>query len=163
VTAGGAAGRAGDAAQFASPALEGGNLISKVHMLGGRVFTQILKRHGVTDLNPAQGRIVYELWKQDNISQRQLSERTRLDKSTLTLMLDRLEQQGQLVRVADAADGRRRIIRLTEKNRAAHAAYLAASHEMLEIFYAGLPPEEVEAFERTLRHVMANLDEACVP
>jgi DNA-binding MarR family transcriptional regulator len=155
--------RSGDAAQSAAPALEGGNLISKAHMLGGRVFTQVLKRHGVTDLNPAQGRIVYELWRQDNISQRQLSERTRLDKSTLTLMLDRLERQGQLVRVADAADGRRRIIRLTEKNRAAHAAYLAASREMLDIFYAGLSAEEVETFERTLRHVIANLDKASMP
>jgi DNA-binding MarR family transcriptional regulator len=112
----------------------------------------------VDDLNPAQGRIVYALWKEDGISQGQLAARTRLDKSTLALMLDRLETQGQLRRERDSQDARRRIVRLTAKNRAMHAAYARASVEMAGIFYRGLTVREVDAFEATLRRILRNLE-----
>ena len=141
-----------------APALEGGNLIAKAHVLGGRVFARILKERGIAELNPAQGRIIYELWKEDGISQAALSSRTKLDKSTLALMLDRLEQQGQVLRERDQADARRHFVRLTEKNRAAHGSYLAASQEMIAVFYAGVSPEEIQAFESTLRRIIANLE-----
>ncbi len=139
---------------------EGGNLVAKIHQLGGRVFARILKAHGVEELNPAQGRIIYELWKEDGISQAQLASRTRLDKSTLTLMLDRLESQGQLRRESDPRDARRRIVTLTARNRVLHAAYARASKEMTAIFYRGMTEAEIDAFEATLRDILRNLETA---
>jgi DNA-binding MarR family transcriptional regulator len=139
---------------------EGGNLVAQVHQLSGRIFARILKAHGVDDLNPAQGRIIYELWKEDGVSQATLASRTRLDKSTLTLMLERLEAQGQLRRQADPSDGRRRIVRLTAKNRAMHAAYTRASAEMVRLFYRGMTEREADAFEAMLRRILANLEAA---
>jgi DNA-binding MarR family transcriptional regulator len=139
---------------------EGGNLISKVHQLAGRLFARVLKEHGVDELNPAQGRIIYELWKEDGISQAQLAARTKLDKSTLALMLDRLERQHQVLRDRDPHDARRRVLRLTEKNRAMHAAYSAASKQMVSLFYRGLSDPEIDAFEETIRKVLANLEDA---
>ncbi len=139
---------------------EGGNLISKVHQLSGRLFARILKEHGVNELNPAQGRIIYELWREDGISHGQLAARTKLDKSTLALMLERLERQGQLRRNRDPQDARRRVLRLTEKNRAVHAAYEAASKEMVSVFYRGLPEAGIDAFEASLRKILANVESA---
>jgi MarR family transcriptional regulator, organic hydroperoxide resistance regulator len=144
----------------AARAHEGGTLVAQVHHLAGRVFGRILRSHGVDDLNPAQGRIVYALWKEDAVSQATLAARTRLDKSTLALMLDRLEMQGHVRRQQDPRDGRRRIIRLTAKNRAMHAAYTRASAEMVAIFYRGMADRDVEAFEVALRKVLANLEAA---
>jgi MarR family transcriptional regulator, organic hydroperoxide resistance regulator len=141
-----------------APPREGGNLVAKIHQLSGRVFARILRAHGVHELNPAQGRIIYELWKEDGISQAQLAARTRLDKSTLTLMLNRLEKQGQLRRSQDRRDARRRIVELTPRNRGMHAAYTAASREMVSIFYNGLPDREIERFESTLRAILTNLE-----
>ncbi len=139
---------------------EGGNLISKVHQLAGRLFARVLKEHGVEELNPAQGRIIYELWREDGISQAELGARTKLDKSTLALMLGRLEQHGQLRREQHPTDRRRRVLRLTEKNRALHAAYLAASRDMSSYFYRGLSSAEIDAFEATLRKILASLEGA---
>ncbi len=139
---------------------EGGSLISKAHQLAQRVFSRVLKKHGIEELNPAQGRIIYELWKKDGITQAGLADRTKLDKSTLTLMLDRLEAQGQILREADPADARRRIIRLTPANRALHAAYRAASDEMIALYYRGFTRAEVDAFEAALRKTVENLEEA---
>lgn len=141
-------------------AREGGVLVAQVHQLAGRVFSRILRDHGIEDLNPAQGRIVYALWKESPLSQARLSERTRLDKSTLALMLERLEAAGQVERVTDPADSRRKLVSLTDANRKMHAAYLAASEEMLAVFYRGFSPEEIDAFESALRRLLSNLEVA---
>jgi len=137
---------------------EGGNLVSKVHQISGRVFARILKEHGIDELNPAQGRILYVLWMEDAITQAELAARTKLDKSTLTLMLDRLEEQGQIVRERDPEDSRRRLVRTTERNRALHGAYALASGEMNALFYRGLSESEIDAFEQTLLKILSNLE-----
>lgn len=137
---------------------EGGSLVSKVHQVSARAFARILKDHGIDGLNPAQGRIVFELWKKDPLSQTELAARTRLDKSTLALMLDRLEERGQVERTRDPADSRKRLVRATEANRALHAEYELASREMTRLFYKGIPETEIDAFEATLRKVLANLE-----
>ncbi|MBK8802430.1 MAG: MarR family transcriptional regulator [Fibrobacteres bacterium] len=145
---------------MAGKAREGGLLLAQVHQLSGRVFARVLKRHGLDELNPAQGRIVYALWKHGSQSQTALCERTRLDKSTLALMLDRLEADGQLVRKADPMDGRRRLVSLTAKNLALHESYAKASAEMSSLFYSGLSSAEMEQFEATLAKIRTNLETA---
>lgn len=139
---------------------EGGLLVSQVHQLAGRVFARVLRRHGIEEMNPAQGRVAYALWKEDGLSQGELAARTRLDKSTLALMLERLENEGQIVRERDPRDARRRIVRLTPRNRALHGAYLLASAEMLALFYRGIPGQAIDLFEETLRRIATNLAEA---
>ena len=143
-----------------APGREGGNLVAQVHQLAGRLFARVLKEHGVDALNPGQGRIVYELWKEDGISQVQLAARTKLDKSTLTLMLDRLERAGHVRRDGDPRDGRLRVIHLTDKNRGMHTAYTGASRTMLALFYRGFSRGEIDRFESTLKRVVANLEKA---
>lgn len=101
---------------------------------------------------------MYALWKKEPLSQRQLAERTRLDKSTLTAMLERLETAGQIVRKPDPKDRRSKLVHLTERNRALHGAYMDASMEMLGIYYEGITESEIEAFERTLRRILGNLE-----
>lgn len=131
--------------------------------MSGRVFSRVLKKHGIEDLNPAQGRILFVLWQHDGITQTELADRTKLDKSTLAIMLDRLVDDGQVERVRDESDARRRIIRTTEKNRALHGAYAEASDEMTEIFYRGISGTEIDRFERTLGKILANLEDAPRP
>ena len=51
----------------------GGNLISQVKQVGGRVFEKILVQSGVSEFNGAQGRILYVLWESDGIPITKLS------------------------------------------------------------------------------------------
>jgi MarR family transcriptional regulator, organic hydroperoxide resistance regulator len=141
-------------------ARDGGSLVSQVHQVSGRVFSRVLKKHGIEDLNPAQGRILFVLWQHDGITQTELAERTKLDKSTLTIMLDRLVEDGQVERVRDESDARKRLIRTTKKNRSLHGAYAKASDEMTELYYRGISDTEIDRFERTLGKILANLEEA---
>jgi DNA-binding MarR family transcriptional regulator len=139
---------------------EGGNLIAQAHRLAARIFARVLKEHGVDELNPAQARILYELWKEDGLVQGELARRTKLDKSSLALALDRMETEGRIRRETMESDGRRRrVFRSTATNRM-RGAYDAASAEMTAIFYAGMGAKEIDAFESSLRKVIANLEAA---
>jgi DNA-binding MarR family transcriptional regulator len=135
---------------------EGGFLLSKVHQLMGRVFNRLLKEHGI-EFNSAQGRILFVLWETDSISITQLAQATKLSKSTLTSMLDRLEEAGHLRREPSPEDRRITLITLTERNRLLRDRYDQVSGEMTELFYKDFSPEEVTAFEDYLRRVLENL------
>lgn len=139
---------------------QGGFLIAKVHHLAGRIFALKLKNHGLGEINPAQGRILFTLWEHDGIPIQELATRTALGKSTLTSMLDRLEEAGYLVRTLSAEDRRQTLIKLTEKDRALREVYARVSEEMNTLFYAGFAVTEIERFEEYLARILDNLTAA---
>ncbi len=136
---------------------EGGFLIAKIHQLSNRIFTKKLKEYGLDELNSAQGRIMFVLWREDNISIHELSKKTQLSKSTLTSMLDRLEKAGFIKRVHSSKDRREIIIKLTEKNISLQDKYVDVSKEMTKLFYNKLSEVEIDEFENYLRRILDNL------
>lgn len=138
---------------------EGGFLISGIKQVGGRLFEKLLAQAGVDAFNGAQGRILYVLWQEENIPIVQLARATGLAKTTLTSMLDRMEEAGLVKRVFDRGDRRRIRIALTEKARALSDRYDRVSAEMNELYYAGFTDAEILAFENGLRRVLQNLKE----
>jgi hypothetical protein len=46
---------------------EGGFLIAPVHQVAGRVFARLLKDHGIEEINPPLGRMLFVLWQEDGI------------------------------------------------------------------------------------------------
>lgn len=138
------------------PTREGGFLIAKIHQLAGRIFAQKLKEHQI-EINPSQGRILFVLWQHDGIPINELAHKTSLGKSTLTSMLDRLEDAGYVRRVPSRKDRRKILIERTEKDRALQGLYNQVSQEMIELFYNGFSEREIDVFEQLLHRIFANL------
>jgi len=138
---------------------QGGFLIAKIHQVAGRIFARKLKQHGIDEINPGQGRIMFVLWREDGISINELAKRTCLKKSTLTSMLDRLEATGHLERVPSRSDRREILIKRTKKDRALEDVYIAASQDMTKLFYGGFTQAEVSRFEEDLQRILENLTE----
>lgn len=138
---------------------EGGFLMTQIKQVGGRIFEKLLADAGVEAFNGAQGRILYVLWQNDNIPIIELSRKTGLAKTTLTGMLDRMEEAKLITRVFDQADRRQIRIVLTEAARALSDEYENVSEQMNEVYYAGFTEEETILFENTLRRVLTNLQE----
>ena len=135
---------------------QGGFLISKVHKLMGRIFNKLLKEHNI-EFNSAQGRILFVLWERDNIPISELSDKTQLSKSTLTSMLDRLEEAGHIYRELSSIDRRVTLIKLTDENKRQRAFYEQVSDEMTQLFYEGFTQPEIAEFEEYLQRVLVNL------
>jgi DNA-binding MarR family transcriptional regulator len=138
---------------------EGGFLIAKIHQLSGRIFARIMKKSHIEEINPAQGRILFVLWKKDEIPISELSKKTMLSKSTLTSMLDRLEKAGYITREYSQDDRRKIPIKRTEKDKNLEKTYIQVSDEMTNLFYRGFTPEEIDNFEGYLKRVLQNLVE----
>lgn len=136
---------------------QGGFLMAKIHQASGRIFSRILREHGVDEINPAQGRILFVLWSEDEIPISELARKTMLSKSTLTSMLDRLEKAGYLTRIRSKEDRRTILIKRTEKERNLEATYAQVSDEMANLFYDGFASTEIDDFENCLKRILANL------
>ena len=136
---------------------EGGFLIAKIHQITDRIFKQMLKEYGIKELNPGQGRILFALWQNDEIPIYELSKKTQLIKSSLTTMLDRLENGGFLKRERDKNDKRIINIKLSEMSKNLQNKYVEVSKKMTEVFYGPLTEEEIDQFEEYLRKILNNL------
>lgn len=136
---------------------KGGFLISRIKQVGTRIFDRMLADSGIDSFNGAQGRILYVLWQNDEISISSLSAQTSLANTTLTAMLDRMENMGLIVRKSDLKDRRNRLIALTEKAKALQDDYNRISEQMNEIYYTGFTEAEVMQFESYLQRILNNL------
>jgi len=91
------------------------------------------------------------------LSVRQLSERTGTRATTLTGVLDRLENRGYLTRELDPADRRSFRLPLTEAGQAAAAQVLAAIADLERDALARLSPAQLAGYHA----VITALEEAC--
>lgn len=132
-------------------------MVSRIKQLSSRIFERILSEQNIDAFNGAQGRILYVLWQEENISLKELSDRTGLAATTLTSMVDRMESSGLVCRVPDQRDRRKTLLLLTEKARSLEVDYMAVSGQMSEIFYAGFSDEEIRLCEAMLERIYENL------
>ncbi len=135
----------------------GGFLISQIKQLQGRVFEKMLKESGVDAFNGAQGRILYVLWEHERLTISEIGRLTSLANTSLTSMLDRMEEGGLIVRIPDNHNRRQTFITITEQAKAYREAYDLVSEQMNTLFYQGFTESEVTAFEKMLSRIVDNL------
>lgn len=136
---------------------KGGFLISRIKQVGGRLFDRMLAEADIDAFNGAQGRILYVLWQGDGLTISQLSAQTSLANTTLTSMLDRMEQSGLIVRTPSPIDRRALLIRLSDKARALREDYDRISQRMNDLYYLGFTEDEVRQLESYLQRILNNL------
>ena len=143
--------------------MNGGFLVTKIKQLGDRIFEKILsekkKKKNIDAFNGAQGRILYVLWQEDGISIRSLSVKCGLAITSLTTMLEKMENQGLIRRVQSETDKRKTLLFLTEKAHSLKGEYDSVSDEMGSIYYKGFSEEEITQFEECLDRIRKNLEE----
>lgn len=136
---------------------QGGFLISKIQKISKRIFARILKDNDLT-INPGQGRILFILWQEDNISIQDLAKKVSLSSSTLTSMLDRMEKNEMLARIPKEDDRRSYLLKLLPKAKALKKKFEDVSSQMTEIYYKDFSHEEISDFEEKLVKIFENLE-----
>ncbi len=141
--------------------IKGGNRVSQIKRLSDRIFERILAEKNIDAFNGAQGRILYVLWQEDNISLREIADKTGLAPTTLTSMIDRMEAGGLVCRVPDERDRRKTLLALTDMSRNLQRDYSEVSSRMSQIFYSGFTNEEISICEGMLERIYDNLKQHC--
>jgi DNA-binding MarR family transcriptional regulator len=135
---------------------QSGFLMAQIRQVSERIFVRRLKEYGI-EINPAQGRIMFALWQKDGIAINELVQKTKLEKSTLTSMLDRLAEMGYIKRQRSRQDRRKILIYRTKKDKAMENKYAEVSQEMTVLYYEGFSAGEISRFEQDLKHILNNL------
>ena len=116
-----------------------------------------LEPHGV---HPGQDYVLDELWHEDGQPVGVLAGRVGIEVPTLVRTLTRMEAAGLLRRETDPADGRRAIVRLTDRGQELEEVVPAILAEVTERAAAGMSEAEREQLLRLLRDLRANLEPA---
>ncbi len=128
--------------------------VSRVARLHRMAAGKLLKGAG---LYPGQEFVMMHLWDAGPVRQSELIKAVDLDPSTVTKMLQRLEQAGHVRRRPDPADGRAVLVEATEDSCALHSAVQQAWTNLEEHTLAGLGPDERTELIRLLAKVEENL------
>ena len=137
-----------------------GFYISRIKQVNTRLLNKFLAQKHITAFNGEQGRILHVLWENDGISNRELSKKSGLAMSSLTTMLERMEEKKLLERRVDENDKRKILIFLTDYAKSLKSEYDEISDKMTEISFEGISDEERLAFEATLEKVLYNFEKA---
>ena len=137
-----------------------GFYISRIKQINTRLLNKLLAQKNITAFNGEQGRILHVLWENDGISNQELSKRSGLAMSSLTTMLERMEEKNLLTRKGCPKDKRKCLLFLTEYANSLKKEYDEISDKMTKLSFEGISEDERLAFEKTLENVLHNLEKA---
>ena len=120
------------------------------------VFLKMTEKLSVFDLTPVQYAVLYCLWENDKKSPKEIAERLKLENSTISGILERMEKKDLIIRMISKEDRRFIQIMLTEKGAALEEDVLAAVDEVNEEVMSVFSKEECENLKTQLR-VLAGL------
>ncbi|GGJ59694.1 MarR family transcriptional regulator [Sphingopyxis bauzanensis] len=123
-----------------------------------RSFSRLLERGTLThDVSAGQWRFLRQLWREDGITQRELSERVGMREPTTVVALKGLEKAGFITRKKTDDDRRKTFIYLTPYAKKLELTLAPMNAEAHEVATRGMSDEEVEALQKLLRRVIDNL------
>ncbi len=137
---------------------KGGFLINKVNFLSGRIFNKLMKEHKNLDINHAQGKILFVISRYKELSINDLCKELSLSKSTLTSMLDRLEDKGYILKRPCEKDKRITLISNTKKADESIDIFNDVITKMNAKFYDGFEEDDIKRFENYLEKIYFNLE-----
>jgi MarR family transcriptional regulator, organic hydroperoxide resistance regulator len=132
-----------------------GYLIRTTHKVMSRRLTEELAKHGIAFKQYFYLRALLE---EDRISQIELSERVGMNRATVTSVVDTLERQGLVRRLADPHDRRVYLVALTAKGAKLRGPIMDTIASIQRAASAGLTERELAQFRRTAEKIQQNLE-----
>jgi DNA-binding MarR family transcriptional regulator len=104
-----------------------------------------------------QWSVLYHLWKEDCLSQQELCNRTFRDKPSITRLIDNLEKQQLVKRIASATDRRINLVCLTDNARSLQALTIDLANQTMNEALIGVNKDEIEVVKKVFQQVYDNL------
>jgi DNA-binding MarR family transcriptional regulator len=131
-----------------------GYLLRYAHRAFVKALAQELKPHGIST---GQWSVLRVLWREERLTQVELAERMRVEKASLTSVLDGMERHGLVVRVRDRDDRRKVNIHLTRTGHELKAALLPCGATVNRRATRGIPEAKLTELSALLEQLTRNL------
>ena len=135
-----------------------GMLIGQVHRLSTKRFVQNSHTHGL-EISLDQWLVLGPVWKNDGISQKDISEYCGKDKTSVTKIIDTLEKKNLVVRVTDQLDHRVKRVVLSQKGRELFLSAIPVMAQTRDELRSGISDKEIEALKSILNKIYKNLND----
>jgi DNA-binding MarR family transcriptional regulator len=132
-----------------------GFIISRTNQKLSNYLTRKFKSY---DITPEQWGLLNRLWEKDGISQKELSEISIKDQTTVTRILDKLERKGLIKRQTSPDDRRSFLIFLTDTGRSLESKLVPIAYEVLDEALQGLSEEEIKQMKLLLNKIFMNIE-----
>lgn len=106
-----------------------------------------------------QSQVIGWLRKKGNLSQCQLARLLRIEPATLVGVLERMERDGLILRIAVRSDRRRKLICLNQCAEELGETAVECSARVCARAVQGLSPEKIDALRELLKRILENLGE----
>lgn len=122
------------------------------------VLNQNFTKIGNSDVTPDFFIVLEVLWDEDNLTIGQLAKRTNKDNAGLSRILDGMERNDLVNRIASPTDKRSYLIVLTSYAKSLKEKLSKIEEDTLSKSAKGLNPIEVKELVRMMNHLFENLD-----
>jgi DNA-binding MarR family transcriptional regulator len=132
--------------------------LSHIHSLTADFLKKRLAQNGFDDFASSHGNILFQLSVNKSITMKELAEKINRDKSTATVLVRKLEQEGLVSVTPSPSDRRTKILSLTQKGTEYNALMKKLSRELVSKFYKGFSKEEIKLFSQFLERIKGNFE-----
>jgi len=134
-----------------------GMLIRSAHNSMTQRFVQNVYNSGL-DISLDQWMVLGPIWQLESPSQKDLGEICLLDKTSITRVIDALEEKSLVVRVSDQIDHRIKRVVLTNAGKQLFYDVLPIMEKTREEVRGEIPEKEIEVFKKVLSKIIQNLN-----
>lgn len=118
------------------------SLLSRIHRNGNRFIETELELRGITSIAPSHGDILFQLYRHDQLTMNQLSKLIDKDKSTVTVLINKLVKLGYVTKERDALDARVYRLSVTQKGKELRPDFQDISQLLLSQIYRNFSQDE---------------------
>jgi len=138
-----------------------GELYSAINGIASTAIARRLQKHfrqAGLEITIEQWSILYHLWLEDCLSQQELCNRTFRDKPSITRLIDNLEKQKLVKRIASKDDRRINLVCLTEAAKNLQNLTIDLANQTMTEALIGVNKDEIETVKKVLYQVYNNLN-----
>ena len=136
------------------------SLLSHIHTITADFLINKLKEKGFQEFASSHGNILFQLKENGAMKMGDLAKNINRDKSTTTVLVRKLENEGLVSTKTDAADKRSKSIFLTEKGSQYNEVTSEISEDLLNTFYKGFSEKEKHDFLDFLQRIENNFKDS---
>jgi DNA-binding MarR family transcriptional regulator len=129
--------------------------VKRLFQLISQRIEDVLKPHG---LGRTQWQVLFRVHRAGTLAQKDLVQALQVEPATLTGVIDALSAKGWLERLGSAEDKRCRVLQLSPEGEAMLARIPDPYESVERRMLLGVTPDERELVERTLEHMITNLE-----
>ena len=124
---------------------------AKLRASGNAYIVESLEKAGLKGIVPSHGDVLRHLFNKGPCNMGELARSVKRTKSTMTVLIDKLEKEGYVQKSPDPVDSRGVLVELTEKGTALEPVFEQISQGLFEKLTSMLTNQELETLNRLLQ------------